>query len=353
MNNILPQKILIVDDDERNVRLMEAILKVEGYAIRLAFSGEEALKSIEEEPPDLILLDVMMPGMSGFDVAGKLKLNPETKTIPIIMVTALHDRNSRLLALEHGAEEFLSKPVDRAELWVRVRNLLRLKEYQNFLADHNRILEEQVAQRTAQLREAYRETIYTMTRAAEYKDEETSAHIRRVSYYSRTLAERLGMDALSQDQIFHASPMHDVGKIAIPDSIMLKPGGLNAEEWAVMREHTVLGHRILSKGKSDYLKMGAEIALNHHERWDGGGYPNGRKGEEIPLPARIMAICDVYDALRSKRPYKEPFEHARAVEIITKGDGRTAPGHFDPAVLAAFVAAANEFMQIYEQHADA
>jgi putative two-component system response regulator len=268
------------------------------------------------------------------------------------MVTALDDRDSRLHALQAGAEEFLNKPVDRSELWIRVRNMLRLKEYQNFLADHNRILEEQVAERTRELRDAYKDTIYTMVRAAEFKDEETGAHVQRISFYCRDMAEELGMDAHFCEEIFYASPMHDIGKIAIPDAVLLKPGGFTPEEWAVMRGHAAYGARILERGGSPYTKMGTEIALAHHERWDGTGYPNGTKGEAIPFSARLMNIADQYDALRSKRPYKPAFPHEKAVGIITFGDGRTQPGHFDPQVLDAFGRCAERWREIFDTNAD-
>lgn len=294
----------------------------------------------------------MMPGLSGFDVAGRLKMDERTKNIPIIMVTALDDRDSRLHALHLGAEEFLNKPVDRAELWIRVRNLLRLKEYQNLLADHNRRLESQVAERTAQLREAYKDTIYTMVRAAEFKDEETGAHVQRISYYCRLMAEEMGLDRPFIEEIFYASPMHDIGKIAIPDAVLLKPGSLNPEEWVVMKGHAAFGAKILEKGGSPYTQMGAVIALNHHERWDGTGYPNGLKGEAIPFPARLMNIADVYDALRSKRPYKPAFSHEKSLGIILEGDGRTRPEHFDPQVLAAFGKCAERWREIHDSNAD-
>jgi len=344
--------LLIVDDDERNSRVLEAQLRAEGYRTLYASSGEAALEQLRTELPDLILLDVMMPGMSGFELAGRLKQDERTKNIPIIMVTALEDRESRLNALHHGAEEFLTKPVDRAELWVRVRNLLRLKEYRDLLADHNRLLEEQVAARTKELRDAYKDTIYTLVQAAEYKDEDTGSHIQRIGFYCLDLAEEMGKDPAFCDAIFHASPMHDVGKMAIPDAVLLKPGGLSDEEWRVMKGHPAFGALILARGASPYLKMGAEIALNHHERWNGGGYPNDRRGEEIPFAARLMTIADIYDALRMKRPYKPAFDHAKAVDIITRGDGRTQPEHFDPQVLAAFVRCAGRWNDIFEAHGD-
>ena len=343
-----PAIILIVDDDLRNLRLLEALLQPEGYSTRSATSGEEALSSIEKEKPDLILLDVMMPGMTGYQVAGALKSDPATANIPIIMVTAQTDRGARLAGLNAGAEEFLTKPVDRAELWVRVRNLLRLKEYGDFLANHNLILNEQVSARTEQLEEAYRDTVFTLVRAAEHKDEETGHHVRRISHYCKVLAETMDLPVDFSAAIFHASPMHDIGKIGIPDHVLLKPGGFTPDEWDVMKTHCALGASILASGTSPYTQMGAQIALSHHERWDGSGYPNGLQSEAIPLAARIMQICDVYDALRSLRPYKQPVDHALTVDIITHGDGRTLPVHFDPAVLAAFTGQADRFSAIYD-----
>lgn len=344
--------IQLVDDDRGNTRLLEAHLRAGGYALMTAHSGEECLEQLKTRLPDLILLDIMMPGLSGFEVAARLKADARTKTIPIIMVTALDDRDSRLKALHAGAEEFLTKPIDRSELSVRVRNMLQLKAYQNFLADHNRLLEAQVAERTRELFAAYKDTILTMVRAAEFKDEDTGAHVQRISYYCRDMAEELGLNAEFCDEIFYASPMHDIGKIAIPDAVLLKPGGFTPEEWSVMKTHAVFGAKILEKGSSPYTRMGSQIALNHHERWDGSGYPGGLRGEAIPFAARLMNIADQYDALRSKRPYKPVFSHAKTIEIITAGDGRTLPTHFDPQVLDAFGRCAARWQEIYHAHSD-
>ena len=198
--------------------------------------------------------------------------------------------------------------------------------------------------------DSYREAIIIMTSAAEYKDENTGLHVTRISYFCRALAEHMGLDAEFVDCIFYASPMHDIGKIGIPDHILLKPGSFLPEEWEVMKTHATLGAKILENGTSTYLRMGAEIALNHHERWDGGGYPNGKQGEDIPLAARLMSICDQYDALRSKRPYKPPFDHDKTMKIITEGDGRTMPDHFDPMVLTSFKECAEIFQKIYAKH---
>ncbi len=347
-----PARVLIVDDDERNRKLLGTVLRAEGYATMEAAGGREALALAQSAPPDIVLLDVMMPEMDGYEVARRLKADPATASVPIVMVTALDDRESRLRGLEAGAEEFVTKPADRTELRVRVRNLLRLKEYSDFLADHNRILDAQVQKRTQELRDSYREVIFTMTTAAEFKDEETGAHVQRISHYTSLLARTLGMGSEFTDLMFYASPMHDIGKIGIPDRILLKQGSLTADEWAIMQTHSALGAKILARGHSPYVKLGAEIALSHHERWDGSGYPSGLKGEAIPLSGRIMNICDQYDALRSQRPYKAPFTHARTIEIITRGDGRTLPDHFDPEVLAAFVRCADDFADIFNRLAD-
>jgi len=338
--------ILIADDDTETRYILERLLQQRGYATRTVANGEAALQSVAEELPDLILLDGNMPGMDGFEVVKKLKSEARTRTIPTIMVTGMADRESRLRALENGAEDFLVKPVDRNELWSRVRNHLRLKEYSDLLQDHNALLEAQVHERTAQLRESNREAILLLTSAAEYRDIDTGVHVRRISYLTSELARLMGMGAEFIELMFYASPMHDIGKIGVPDYVLLKPGPLDPTEWEVMKTHTILGQRILESGTTEYLKMGAEIALTHHERWDGTGYPSGARGDAVPLSGYIMGICDQYDALRSKRPYKVALDHNQVVEIISKGDGRTLPGHFHPAVLAAFEANVSKFEEV-------
>ena len=344
--------VLVVDDDESMRALLQRQMEREGYRVAVAENGPAAIVKAAGEPPDVVLLDALMPGMDGFAVAEALKSSEHARTAPIIMVTALNDHDSKLRALKAGVQEFLTKPVDRNEVTLRVRNVLMLKEYSNFLAQQNRVLEEKVEERSREVLASYRETITTLCRAAGYKDEETGSHVRRISFYTEEIATALGMNSAFCETIHHASPMHDIGKIAIPDAILRKPGALSAEEWEVMKSHTTLGARLIGAGQSPYLQMGAEIALCHHERWDGGGYPAGLKGQLIPISARIMNICDQYDALRSERPYKKALSHGSTLEIITDGDGRTMPSHFDPDVLAAFRRCAGRFRDIFESITD-
>lgn len=346
------KKILIVDDMERNIKMLALLCQHLGHETISAPNGAEAIAMALREQPDAILMDVMMPEMNGFEATEKLKADPLTRHIPVIMVTALDSREDMLAGITKGADDFLSKPVDTQELTLRLNNNLRNKEFHDFLKNYNQILEKEVADRTLELRQGYIDTIHRLTLAAEFKDEDTGLHINRISHYTKALATELGMDKEFTESIFYASPMHDIGKVAIPDAILLKNGPLDKEEWAIMKTHPSVGARILEGSKSPYLVMATEIALGHHERWDGNGYPNGLQGDSIPLAARIMNIADQYDALRSKRPYKPPFDHAKTFAIITEGDGRTLPEHFDPEVLAAFKKCAGIFDTIFETHQD-
>jgi len=345
-------RILVVDDEAPNRKLLVAMLEAEGYSAYEATGGMQAVSLVQRDAPDLVLLDIMMPGMDGYEVTKQLKADAASSAVPIILVTALTDRDSRVRGLESGAEEFVTKPVDRHELRVRVRNLLRLKEYSDALSNLNRSLEAQIRERTRQLLTSYGEAVTTLTRAASYKDEQTGEHVARISFYSVDIAQALGLDEKFCRTIRYASPMHDVGKIGIPDAILQKPSPLDPKEWEVLKTHCALGARLLRGTTSPYLMMGAEIAAGHHERWEGGGYPDGLAGEDIPLSARITNICDQYDALRSERPYKPAYTHERATEIITIGDGRTMPLHFDPLVLEAFKRSTGRFRDIFAAHAD-
>jgi putative two-component system response regulator len=348
--DILAASILIVDDQQAGVLLLERMLRGAGYASISSTQDPRQVCDLHRQAGfDLILLDLQMPGMDGFQVMEALKEIDPTGYLPVVVITA--QPGHRLRALQAGAKDFISKPFEFAEVMARVHNMLEVRLLHRRLAASNELLEQRVRERTAELQGSYLETIFTMMRAAEHKDEDTGAHVVRISHYCRQLAELLGMDQDFVDKIFIASPMHDIGKIGIPDQILLKTSSLTPAEWEIMRGHAAMGARILGSSRSPHLIMGAEIALNHHERWDGGGYPGGKRGEEIPLPARLVNLCDVYDALRSKRPYKPALEHRRAVEIITQGDGRTTPDHFDPRVLAAFTDHHARFGEIFERHA--
>ncbi len=348
-SDILKAKILIVDDQEANVLLLERMLRGAGYvSVTSTMDPGEVCELHLKHCYDLILLDLQMPGIDGFQLMEMLKEIEPDDYLPGLMITAPPDH--KLRAFKAGAKDFIGKPFELAEVLARVRNMLEVRLLHKQLHNYNDVLEQRVRERTADLQAGYLETIFTMTRAAEHKDEDTGAHVQRISYYSRALARILGLDEEFVDKIFFASPMHDVGKIGIPDHVLLKPGELTPDEWEIMKGHAAMGAKILGNSKSPYLKMGTEIALNHHERWDGGGYPNGKRGEAIPLAARIMNICDIYDALRSKRPYKPAFDHQKTVDIITRGDGRTQPEHFDPTILAAFIKNHQSFRDIFETY---
>ncbi|MGY0583469.1 MAG: response regulator [Paraglaciecola chathamensis] len=323
------QKVLIVDDEPANLRVLKKILG-DLYRLTFAKSGEEALRLVERELPDLILLDVMMPGMTGFDVCQALKQNPLSKGIPVMFVTALSDDVDEAKGFDVGAVDYITKPVSPAVVKARVRTHLSLVQ-----ADELRRTRLQVIQR--------------LGRASEYKDNETGTHILRMSHYSKIMALALGLSENAADNILHAAPMHDIGKIGIPDSIMLKPGKLTDEEFAIMQKHPEIGAEILGESDSDLIELAKIVSLTHHEKWDGSGYPNGLKGEEIPLEGRIVAIADVFDALTSKRPYKEAWPVEKAVDLIQSQSGK----HFDPNIVTLFQSCLPSILEIKERWQDA
>ncbi len=348
-----PRRILVVDDEELNRELLEDLLTPLGYQVTTSPDGASALEAVAADPPDVILLDVMMPGMDGFEVARRLKQDEATLGIPIVMVTALKAVEDRVRALDAGANDFLSKPVDKVELQATVASQVKVKAYHDFMQNYQAKLESEVSQRTEQLRQtmgklkqASLDTIMRLARAAEYKDEDTGAHILRMSSYGAAVARHMGLGEEVAQWILYAAPMHDVGKIGIPDHILLKPGPLDDAEWEIMKTHTIIGGRILSGAKAGYLKLAEIIALTHHERWDGAGYPRGLKGKETPLVGRITAISDVFDALTSRRPYKEPFSLEKSFGIIQEERGT----HFDPEVVDAFFEVKEEILSIREKY---
>ena len=348
-------RILVVDDEESSLRLIGAFLAHEAYQITFAQNGKEALLHVQNNCPDVILMDAMLPDGDGFQIAKKLKEDDKTKIIPIVMVTTLSKTSDRIKALEAGIDDFLTKPVDRTELIARVRSLLKVKRYNDHMINYQTELETEVGKRSEQLkhalekiREASLDTIRRLSQAAEYKDIDTGAHIVRMSRYAAAVAHEMGMNAEEVENILYASPMHDVGKISVPDRILLKPAKLDAEEWKIMKQHTVNGARILEGSESGFLRLAEEIALTHHEKWDGSGYPRQHKETKIPLPGRITAIADVFDALTSKRPYKEAFPVEKSLDIIKKSRGT----HFDPDVVDAFMSVRDEILSIKAEFND-
>jgi len=341
------QAILIVDDIADEIIIFEASLKEEGYLIRSAPNGPAALQAVAQRPPDLILFD--RSGLNYNQFEKKIKHVATAKDIPVITVTDLGHINSKRFGQDDD-EDFILKPVDSTELRMRLRSALHRKEQSDLLKQRNQILEKRMRARSFDLHTSYMDTIYALIRAAEHRDDDTGTHLQRISHYSSHLAKVMGMAGDFCEKIHYSSQMHDIGKIGIPDHILLKPAAHSSDEFEIMKTHCLHGAEILYGLESPYLKMGAEIALRHHEHWDGSGYPDFLSGEDIPLSARIMGVCDVYDALRSKRPYKPAFGHDQVMNIIVDGDGRTQPEHFDPDVLDAFKLCHRQFNEIFHEH---
>ena len=368
--SILPKlaRIAIVDDEPLNVRLIRHQLEKLGYRFILGvLDSTTALESLEDFRPDVVLLDLVMPEVSGTELLQQMRSHPRLKSVPVIILTASRDRMTKLQVLELGVADFLGKPLDEAELSTRLRNVIQAKQYRDHLEDDAAQLERAVRQRTKALEASRREVVLCLARAAEYRDDNTGRHVVRVGRYAAVLAKALSLPAEFVGMIELAAQLHDVGKIGIPDSILHKPARLTAEEMAVMRRHVEYGWKIVTplaeRGaavwtqadgdlaadlQSPMLEMASLIAANHHERWDGTGYPAGLKGEEIPLPARITAVADVFDALSTPRCYKPAFPLDECFQIVEAEKGR----HFDPQVADACLRSRQAFEAIYRKYLD-
>jgi len=334
------KRILVVDDEVPVRQVLREMLQSLGYAVLEAEDGAQTLDLAFHREADLILLDVGLPDLTGFEVAKLIRRRFDPAVLPIIMVTGRAGREERLKAVEAGANDFIGKPVDMTELKVRVAAQLRLKEAELLRRRHRAELERAVRERTRELRatlerlrEAQMDTLFRLALAAEYKDDETGKHIQRVGSFCGILATAAGLPGHQVHLLEVAGPMHDVGKIGVPDAILLKPGKLDPGEWEIMKTHTTVGHQLLAGSASEYLEVGATVALSHHERWDGTGYPQGLAKEEIPIEGRICAIADVFDALTSERPYRPPFPVEQAVDMLREGKG----SQFDPDLLDLFI----------------
>ncbi len=350
-----PAVILIADDEIMNLIVLERTLKSLGHTVYTASNGREAVEKAHQINPDLILLDIVMPVMNGIEAARQLKNSGKTCDIPIVVVSSLDDVDSRVCALDAGVDDFLSKPVEKSELAARVRSSLKVKAYNDHIRNYQIELEREVKKRTLELERAADkikktsyETVYRLSLAGEKKDPETGTHILRMSRYAATIARQIGLDDQYVEWIQNASPMHDIGKIGVPDRILLKPGKLTAEEWEIMKKHTIFGSEILENSDSEFIQLAEIIARTHHEKWDGTGYPAGLKGTEIPIAGRICALADVMDALLSRRPYKPAYSLDKTFSIIQSDSGR----HFDPDLVEALWAVQDQIIQIKNQFSE-
>jgi len=354
--------ILVVDDTVENLSLMAAILK-DDYKVKVANNGEKAIAITNLVPqPDLILLDIMMPEMDGYEVCKRIKKDPKTRDIPVIFLTALSEMDAEKRGLELGAVDYITKPISPIILLARVKNHLKLKSSADFLRDQNSFLEAEVERRTHQIRAVQEVTILALASLAETRDNDTGNHLKRTQEYIRSLALKLithdhfaaGLSDTYLTMIIKSAPLHDIGKVGIPDSILLKPAPLDQKEFEIMKTHTTLGRNAIVNAENslgfrvDFLKVAKEIAYSHHERWDGKGYPGNLLEDDIPLSARLMSIADVYDALISRRVYKEPMNHKQACDLVIQGKG----SQFDPLIIEAFISTMDDFRDIALRHSD-
>ncbi|TWU07667.1 HD-GYP domain-containing protein [Stieleria varia] len=364
-------RILMVDDEELNLDVIRGYLSMDGYKQFLMTTDPvQSLQLMEKNDVDIVLLDVQMPVMNGLDVLRAIRGSRHSATLPVIVLTANADDETRLHALKLGATDFLQKPVSRVELTARIQNTLSVKAYHDRLENESQMLQTAVRERTKQLEASRMEVINCLARAAEFRDDDTGNHVLRVGRYARIIGQQMGLDANYLEILEPAAQLHDVGKIGVPDNILLKPGKLTAEEFeymqrhcgfgkrivtpmtaeesSIVRNHAELGAKILGITESPILEMAQRIALTHHEKWDGSGYPLGLSGENIPLEGRITAVADVFDALSSKRPYKPAFPLDKCFSIMREGSGQ----HFDPKCIEAFFAAVDRIVQTQIDFAD-
>ncbi|HHB75331.1 MAG TPA: response regulator [Desulfobulbus sp.] len=340
--------VQVVDDNERNVKICREILEMADFRVVTAENGRVGLKIARDLSPDVILLDIMMPVMDGMEMLRKLREDSIIRHIPVLMLTARNTTEDVVQALDHGANDYLTKPFSEEELEARVRTLCRMKKAEDGIREQNEILEHKVFERTAELEATRLEIVRRLGMAAEYRDNETGDHIIRMSKMCMKLGQLYGLTRERQELLLNASPMHDVGKISIPDAILLKTGKLTPEEWEIMTEHTIIGARLLDGHDSALMCMARDIALTHHEKWNGSGYPAGLHGAEIPLEGRIVAIADVFDSLTSKRPYKDPYPFHVAFDIMEQERGK----HFDPELIDIFLQHGDEFERIKRENSD-
>jgi putative two-component system response regulator len=340
MNESHKPVVLVVDDAAESIDVARGALGQE-FQVKAAINGAKALDIAAQHKPDLILLDVMMPDMSGYEVCRRLKADYTTSHIPVIFVTTLSNTENEGQGLDLGAVDYVTKPYVPSLLRTRVRTHVSLHRQQI-------ILEQIVKARTAELLETRLEIIRRLGRAAEYRDNETGMHVLRMSHISRTIAVASGMREDHAELLLQASPMHDIGKLGVPDRVLLKPGKLDPDEWEVMKRHSAIGAEILGEHPSELLVLARVVALRHHERWDGSGYPDGLAGDDIPIEARVVALADVFDALLSERPYKHAWTVAETIEHIQAQSGR----HFEPRLVSALMERLDECLAIRERYAD-
>lgn len=346
---VLQSSILIVDDNIANVELLEMMLDLAGYQNVISCTDSRQVNTLcRENRFDLLLLDIRMPYLDGFQVMEQLSQVTQDDYLPILVLTAQKDMETRIRALEAGAKDFVTKPFDRTEVLNRIKNMLEVRCLYNERTSAARRLETRVKERTKELQETRLEIIRRLGRAGEFRDNETGMHIIRMSKSCQLLGLAAGLGDAHAEMILQASPMHDVGKIGIPDRVLLKPGKLDAEEWKIMKQHPQIGADIIGTDGADLMKMASSIAVTHHEKWDGSGYPNGLKGTDIPIEGRITAISDVFDALTSERPYKKAWPVEKAVALLEDQTGK----HFDPTLVPIFLSILPEVLNIGRQYAD-